>query len=230
MLAGGGGGVEVGGEASRPGAGPVSLEGEVGRVGPVIEAIAERWPVAIDTRHETVDGAGTVLINLWRGAGLDGRAAVRPGGRHPILGLRRVDTEAACAALGWQPVTDPSNQDPRFVRNRIRHELLPLMNDISDRDVVPLLVRTSDIAHGAAAELEHSAASLDPTDARQLARVSPVLAAIRLRQWLTTDDGYAPSTAEIDRVLAVVRGEAVACQLSRGRTVRRSGGVLRLET
>lgn len=195
-------------------------------------ARAARFAVLGDdvlTGHTADDQAETVLLNLLRGTGLGGLAAMRPGGRHPILGLRRADTEAVCEALDWTSVADPTNHDPRFVRNRVRHELLPLMNDISDRDVVPLIVRTSDIAHDATAELDRAAASIDPTDVRELANASSVLAAIRLRQWLTTSDGYGPSAAEVERVMAVVRGESVACQLSRGRTVRRTGGVLRIE-
>lgn len=181
------------------------------------------------TGHTADDQAETLLINLLRGAGLDGLAAMEPGGRHPLLAIRRSDTEAVCASLGLSPVEDPSNSDPRFVRNRVRHELLPLMADISDRDVVPLLTRTSDIARSASGELDRAAASLDPTRAADLIAAPEVLATVALRRWLTTSDGYAPSAAEIERVLAVAAGDVVGCQLSRGRSVRRTEGVLRIE-
>lgn len=181
------------------------------------------------TGHTADDQAETLLINLLRGAGLDGLAAMEPGGRHPILRLRRSETVGLCAAFGLRPVDDPSNLDPRFVRNRVRHDLLPLMAEISDRDIVPLLVRTSDIARSASAELDRTAASIDPTSASQLLAAPEVLATVALRRWLTTSDGYAPSAAEINRVMAVARCEVVGCQLSRGRSVRRTAGVLRLE-
>ena len=49
--------------------------------------------------------------------------------------------------LGLVPIPGPhSNHDPRFVRNRVRHELLPLLDDIAGRDTVPLLVRTATLA------------------------------------------------------------------------------------
>lgn len=181
------------------------------------------------TGHTADDQAETLLINLLRGAGLAGLSAMELGGRHPILALRRSETVGLCETFGLQPVDDPSNLDPRFVRNRVRHELLPLMTEISDRDIVPLLVRTSDIARSASAELDRAAASIDPTSASQLLAAPEVLATVALRRWLTTSDGYAPSAAEIDRVMAVARCEVVACQLSRGRSVRRTAGVLRLE-
>ena len=181
------------------------------------------------TGHTADDQAETLLINLLRGAGLDGLAAMEPGGRHPLLGIRRADTVALCAALGLEPVEDPSNRDPRFVRNRVRHELLPLMARISDRDIVPLLVRTSDIARSASNELHLAAAVIDPTSTSALAAAPPALAAVALRRWLTTADGYAPSAAEIERVLAVANGDVAGCQLSRGRAVRRTKGILRIE-
>ena len=46
---------------------------------------------------------------------------------------------------GCDPIDDPSNADQRFVRNRVRHEVLPLLSDVANRDVVPLLVRTADV-------------------------------------------------------------------------------------
>jgi len=195
-------------------------------------ARAARWaalgPEAL-TGHTADDQAETLLINLLRGAGLDGLAAMEPGGRHPLLGIRRADTVALCRAVGLTPVEDPSNRDPRFVRNRVRHELLPLMVQISDRDVVPLLTRTADIARSASEELEQAAAPIDPTNVAELNQVSPALASIALRRWLTTPDGYAPSVAEIERVLAVAKGDVAGCQLSRGRSIRRTAGVLRVE-
>jgi len=182
------------------------------------------------TGHTADDQAETVLINLLRGTGLDGLAAMEPGGRHPLLGIRRADTVRLCEALGLHPVQDPSNRDRRFVRNRVRHELLPLMAEISDRDMVPLLVRTSDIARSASGVLDRAAAAIDPTNAASLVAAPPALAATALRRWLTTSDGYAPSAAEIERVLVVAAGGVVGCQLSRGRSVRRTAGVLRIET
>lgn len=181
------------------------------------------------TGHTADDQAETVLINLMRGAGLDGIAAMTPSGRHPLVALRRSETTALCSALDLRPVEDPSNDDPRFVRNRVRHELLPLMADISGRDVVPLLVRTADIARSAAVELDRAVAVLDPTDCAALLAAPRAVASRALRRWLTDPVGYGPSVAEIERVMAVASNRATGCQISGGRSIRRTSGVLRVE-
>ncbi len=181
------------------------------------------------TGHTADDQAETVLVNLMRGAGLDGLAAMTPGHRHPILALRRRETAQLCAELAISTVDDPSNQDTRFVRNRVRHELLPLMADISDRDVVPLLNRSADVAREGADEFGRMADGVDPTDTASVRSLPAVVAATALRRWLTNEDGYGPTAAELERVLAVVRGDTTSCQISGGRTIRRTAGILRVE-
>lgn len=180
------------------------------------------------TGHTADDQAETLFINLIRGTGLSGLGAMRPGLTHPILGLRRTETVAICKALGLTPVLDPTNIDPRFVRNRIRHEVLPLLADISDRDPVPLLNRTADRARDVQSDIDGLARTLDPTDTRLLAGQPLSIARQALRVWLTDDLGHPPSSAEVERVMAVVRHDAVACELSGGRRVERSHGKLRM--
>jgi len=181
------------------------------------------------TGHTADDQAETLLINLLRGAGLAGLAAMRPGGVHPILELRRSETHQLCDDLGLEVVTDPSNQDPRFVRNRVRNELLPLMTEISDRDVAVLLNRTSDQARVVDDWIqESSSAAVEPTLASSLAAAPPVLAAAAIRRWLRDDEGHPPTAAEVERVMAVARLEAVACEISGGRRILRTAGRLRI--
>lgn len=181
------------------------------------------------TGHTADDQAETLLINLLRGAGLAGLAAMAPGWTHPILALRRSETVALCDALGLDPVVDPTNRDPRFVRNRVRHELLPLMAEISDRDPVPLLVRTSDRARDVQTDLSQLAGAVDPTDSRALAALPQSVSRQALRSWLSDDRGHPPSSAELERVMSVVRHEVVACELSGGRRVSRHDGILAIE-
>lgn len=186
--------------------------------------------------HTADDQAETLLVNLLRGAGLPGLASLRPGPRHPILGLRRSETRSLCARVGLDPVEDPSNADPRFVRNRVRHEVLPLLAAVAGRDPVPLLVRTAEVAAGDADLLDGLAAAVDPADARAVAAAPPPLAARAVRRWLAGDgtgpggaECHPPDRATVDRVLAVAAGQAVACELPGGWRVARTGGVLRLE-
>ena len=147
--------------------------------GPNLEARARAarfavLPAGVATGHTMDDQAETILVNLLRGAGADGLAGMAPGPRHPILGLRRRDTHALCAAAGLQPVCDESNDDPAFVRNRIRHELLPLCAQVAGRDPVPLLARQAGVLREEAALLDSLAATLlpDAADARAVTRPS----------------------------------------------------------
>jgi tRNA(Ile)-lysidine synthase len=199
--------------------------------GPNLEARAReaRWSVLPHdalTGHTADDQAETVLLNLMRGAGLDGLAGM-PRGRHPLLAVRRAETHALCAALGLVPVHDPSNDDPSHRRNRVRHELVPLLDDIAKRDVARLVARQADVLRDDADYLTELAAALDPTDARALAAAPVALARRALRRWL--DDGHPPDAATVERALAVARGEAVRCDLTNGRSLHRTAMQLRIE-
>lgn len=187
---------------------------------------------AAATGHTADDQAETLLINLVRGAGLVGLAGMSPGFRRPILALRRSDTEAICAALGWSPVVDASNADPAFVRNRMRHEVIPLLNDVAGRDVTPLLGRSSDHARAAAQVLRDEAQKVDPTDAKQLAAAPAPVAAIALQDWIRaeTGDEYRVDAASVARVLEVANGTAKAAEVNGGWRVYRSKQRLHLES
>ncbi|MEZ5229633.1 MAG: tRNA lysidine(34) synthetase TilS [Acidimicrobiales bacterium] len=179
--------------------------------------------------HTADDQAETILINLARGAGPEGLAAMVPGGRHPILALRRHETQQLCAELGVEPFDDPSNRDPRFVRNRIRHELLPLFDEIAGRDLVPLLVRTATHTRALVEGVAALADEVDVTSTAALRSASPVAARAALRAWLRTAEGHPPSTAELERVWDVVEHRVRACELAGGRRVVRSRARLALE-
>lgn len=202
--------------------------------GPNLEARARAarygvLPHDVLTGHTADDQAETVLLNVLRGAGLDGLRGFDPS-RRPIRRLRRSDTEALCAAAALTVVADPSNVDPRHRRNRVRRELLPLLDDIAKRDVAAVLARQAEILAEDASFLDGLAAALDPTDARALAAAPGPLARRAVRAWLRVgDEQHPPDAATVARVLAVARGEAVACEVGSGRSVRRSRGRLRLE-
>ena len=57
--------------------------------------------------------------------------------------MRRATTEAACAALGLEPWHDPHNDDPSLQRVRLRHEVLPLLEDVLQGGVAEALARTA---------------------------------------------------------------------------------------
>jgi len=87
----------------------------------------------IATAHTADDAAETVLMNLMRGSGLAGVRGIPPRrGRviRPLLGERRATLRALLDAAAIDYRLDPSNDDPAFLRNRIRGELLPMLEDL----------------------------------------------------------------------------------------------------
>lgn len=184
----------------------------------------EALPRGAATGHTADDQAETMLLNLLRGSGLAGLAGMRPGPAKPILRLRRSDTRALCVELGLTPVEDPSNTDAMIRRNRVRHEVLPLLDDVAGRDVAALLARASSLVRDDDDFLESLSAELDPCDARALACAPEPLARRAIRRWLSRP--YPPDRAAVGRVLAVARGERVACEVKGGLRVRRSAGRL----
>jgi tRNA(Ile)-lysidine synthase len=200
--------------------------------GPNLEARARDarravLPPGVLTGHTADDQAETVLVNLLRGAGVPGAAGIGSPERRPLLALRRRETRALCEDLGIQPLADPMNDDPRFVRNRIRHEVLPLLADVSGRDPVPLLARHAMRAAEATHLLSGLVADVDPTDVRALAELPDDLVRLALRGWLTRGaDGLPPDSASVERVLDVARGRIRATEVVGGYRVVRSAGRL----
>lgn len=193
--------------------------------GPNLEARAREaryalMPSDVMTGHTQDDQAETLLINLLRGAASQGLGAMRPGFTRPLLNIRRSETHDICEAMGVIPVSDSTNTDPRFQRNRVRAELLPLMANLSRRDPAPLLARTADVLRADNDLLDSLASNIDPTDALALASAPLPLARRAIRLWLANP--YPPDLATIERVLSVARGDVLACDIGENREIRRS--------
>ena len=129
------------------------------RAGPEGAARAARyealWPAAdelgcrwLATGHTLDDQAETVLLQLLRGTGPDGLAGMAVcSGRllRPLLGARRAETRACCAALGLDWREDPTNADESPLRNRVRQRLLPLLEELRP-GATQALARTAALA------------------------------------------------------------------------------------
>src|SRR5215208_2057762 len=104
------------------------------------------------TAHTMDDQAETVLLRLMRGsagAGLGGMEAVRPLAKNssiklvrPLLWARRSDTEEYCRLRRTAFLSDEMNDDQRFVRVKVRKQLLPLMESFNNK-IVEALSRTA---------------------------------------------------------------------------------------
>ncbi len=111
------------------------------------------------TAHQADDQAETILMNLIKGAGAGGLAGIHPRrpletspnapGRavellRPLLPFRRAELQAWLLERGLPWVEDDSNQDRRYLRNAVRHDLLPRLLNLNPR-LVEALTRTSAI-------------------------------------------------------------------------------------
>jgi len=99
--------------------------------------------------HTLDDQAETVLLNLVRGTGIEGIAGIDPGGRldrriQPLLATTRADVEAFCRAMHLRPRRDPMNDDRRFLRAAIRHDVLPALEGLTGRGVTAPIARTAE--------------------------------------------------------------------------------------
>ncbi|MGO1768307.1 MAG: tRNA lysidine(34) synthetase TilS [Microbacterium sp.] len=121
------------------------------RYAALAEAASDAGAAAVLVGHTLDDQAETVLLGLARGSGsasLQGMAPRRIDERglawiRPLLGLRRADTRAFCAASALEPWDDPHNLDDGFARVRVRERVLPVLERELGPGVADALVRTA---------------------------------------------------------------------------------------
>lgn len=188
------------------------------------------------------DQAETILLALARGAGLPGLAAMamrwQRGGIEywrPLLRVPRNAIRTWLQGRGIAWIDDPTNADLRYTRNRVRAQLVPVLEQ-----VFPAFRSTFARSAEHAAEAQHI---LDGVAARDLAACGnpPRIAALRdlaperranvLRHWLRTAHDRAPSSAQLDELQAQIeacttRGHHIDLKVADGH-VRRAGDVLR---
>ncbi len=107
----------------------------------IFEREAKRHSARIATAHTLSDQAETVLFRLARGSGLRGLCGIPPvraeAGKaviiRPLLEITREEVEAYCSANGLSYVTDSSNLTDDYARNKLRHQVVPVLREINER-------------------------------------------------------------------------------------------------
>jgi len=124
------------------------------------EALQQTGASRILLAHTRDDQAEQVLLGLARGSGtrtLAGIPASRGPFRRPLLELTRSETEEICAHAGLSPWHDPANADPKYLRSKVRTEILPYLEAQLSGSIRESLARTAQIAAEDAAYLEAEA-------------------------------------------------------------------------
>jgi tRNA(Ile)-lysidine synthase len=194
----------------------------------------ETGAAAIALAHTRDDQAETVLMRLLRGSGRTGLSAMRPRSARlvrPLLGVsrRQVLSHLRARSLEWRE--DASNRDTTLLRNRVRHELIPYLEERYNRALRPALARTAtvaaaeqDLLDGLAAEVlqrvgrpEGDAFVLERAG---LAAAPDALGRLVLRRALARTGGLAGvRSVQIERLLALARTPAAS-----GRRLALPGG------
>ena len=114
----------------------------------VLDQLAERLDASVILLgHTRDDQAETVLLGLTRGSGARSLSGMRAGFdryRRPLLATTRIDTETACQVEGLDVWQDPHNRDFAYTRARIRHRVLPTLEEDLGPGVADALARTAE--------------------------------------------------------------------------------------
>ncbi len=130
--------------------GKLGIEGDLSeeamresRLSFLVETAQQFGAAFICLAHHADDQAETVLHHLIRGTGLRGMTGI-PARRvlserltllHPILSVRKAEILNYLESISQEFCVDSSNQDPRYTRNLIRHQLIPLLNKLNPQSV-----------------------------------------------------------------------------------------------
>jgi tRNA(Ile)-lysidine synthase len=211
---------------------------------------------AVATAHTQDDQAETVLAKFLRGAWTEGLSGIHPvvafpEGRilRPLLGTTRAEVEAYLKQLGQSWREDSTNRHLTFTRNRIRHELLPLLETWNPRlreHLAQMAALARDEEGWWQAEMAHlapqhllmgrpvrgggrAAAAVVALDVTRLAALAPAVQR-RLLRYAAGQMGAAPDfeATEALRTLALSGRAGQKCELAQGLTGERTPRELRL--
>jgi tRNA(Ile)-lysidine synthase len=204
---------------------------------------------AIATAHTLDDQAETVLLKFLRGAGTKGLAGIYPalflddeeqdGVRkarviRPLLSISRDEVERYLGSLGQSWREDESNLDHRFLRNRVRHELLPML----EREFNPNIRQSlSDSAEIARAEEDYWQRHVEPEIAtragadgliiKDFAQLAVALQRRVLKRY-AEGQGLALDFEHIERLRFCAVGDLPRAEVTGGKVAQRIGTSLRV--
>lgn len=148
------------------------------------------------------DQAETVLMRLVRGSGLDGLGAMEYSRKdrrgytviRPLLDVSRKEIEEFCSQCQLQPRRDSTNEDDHYLRNRIRHQLLPLLEERFNPNIIEGLSRLAENLQNDRVYLQEQTAKVT-----KFARLSPQLDTVADEKAGQREDGKEEGNCVFDR-------------------------------
>ena len=180
-----------------------------------LEGLARGSGADVVTGHTASDRAETMLLQVARGSDLAGLTTLRPVRplsadgpqlRRPLLGFSRADTAAICRDLTLPVWEDPSNQSASFARNRIRHEVLPVLEALHPGCSRRMAEQAERLSQLQDTQTELSALVLeqlqngDGLNRRQIGTLSSATRRQLLAQWLQIQGVPAIDAAQLDQL------------------------------
>lgn len=181
--------------------------------------------------HTADDQVETFLLRLLRGAGVPGLIGIWPERQlgtlrvvRPLLKIRRVEVLEYLSAQGLKCRVDSSNADTKFTRNRIRHELLPLLEREYNPAIRDVLLNTAEILrdedfyllHHVAQRFYMAVCQNDAVNVKALANCPVAVQRRVLRFWLGGDSESGPrfTFEHIESVRGAALGDSPSAEIN----------------
>ena len=192
-------------------------------------AFLRALPGKIATAHTADDNAETVLMHLVRGTGLKGLGGISPRNGNvirPMLNVTRQDVEAFLEEYAVAHIEDSSNSGDAFLRNRLRHHVMPLLKEENPRLCENLSAMALRLRQDERVLEEFAAAA--PRDIATLRTLFPAVRARVLEQILKECGVREPEAVHIRQLEALVFSEnpSARADFPGGITVGRNYGIL----
>ena len=168
-------------------------------------AFLRSLPGKIATAHTADDNAETVLLHLVRGTGLKGLGGIPPVNGNvirPLLSVTQQEVEDFCAEWSLDFVTDSTNPTDKFLRNRLRHHVLPLLKQENPRFAVNASAMALRLRQDEEC-LSHMS-ELETMDVEQLRKMHPALRSRCLERFLKRGGVREPEASHIAQAESLV--------------------------
>ena len=186
----------------------------------------------IATAHTADDNAETVLLHLLRGSGLRGLGGITPRSERlirPMLDVTRAEVEEFLSENYIPHVEDSSNQGDAYLRNRLRHHVMPLLKAENPSIATGLSAAAQRIRRDAEL-LDQLASELDPRDVPALREAPGPLRRRALERFLRENGFPEPSASHLEQAESVVFSASPSARVTLGGvTLRRCYDRLSME-